>query len=267
MSRQALVLASLLAIILLSGCSTMDSVKFSAEASLDAMKSSMDTRLKAKPAAGTGYVPMQQLAKNPNLPFDKAWIKQGVDWRRYRTIYIAPVNTDYLMRAKWWQESIRAGQMQQDVQHMATFMRAQFITAFQNDPHHRLRVVRSPERGSLTLALALTELVPGKVLLNAIKIAGPYGSGLAAGVLERGAEAQSTVAFEARVKDTDTGQTVAMIADREYATARPIDLKGFTWYGNAEDLVKQWAKQFVEIANRRPGEIIKPASTFSLKPW
>jgi hypothetical protein len=267
MSRKPQVLLIPLTIIFLSGCSTLDTLKFSAEASVDAMKSSMDKKLKAQPAAGTGYVPMQQLAKNPNLPFDKAWIKQGVDWKHYRTIYIAPVNTDYLMRANWWQESIRADQMQQDVQDMATFMRTQFITAFQNDPHHRLRVVMSPERGSLTLAMAITELVPGKVLLNAIKIAGPYGSGLAAGVLERGTEAQSTVAFEARVKDTDTGQTVAMFADREYATVRPIDLKGFTWYGNAEAIVKQWAKQFVEIANRRPGEIIKPASTFSLMPW
>jgi uncharacterized protein YceK len=267
MPRQLLILVVLLTIMLLSGCATVESVKFSADASLDAMKASMDRKLKAKPAAGSGYVPMQQLAKNPNLPFDKAWIKQGVDWRRYRTIYIAPVNTDYLMRASWWQASIRADQMQQDVQNMATFMRTQFIEAFQNDPQHRLRVVRSPERGSLTLALALTELVPGKVLLNAIKIAGPYGSGLAAAVLERRTQAQSTVAFEARVKDTDTGQTVAMIADREYAPVRPIDLKGFTWYGNAEDIIKQWAQQFVEIANRRPGEIIKPASTFSLRPW
>ena len=267
MSRQTLVLLSLLTIILLSGCSTMDSVKFSAEASLDAMKSSLDTKLKAQPATGAGYVPMQQLAKNPNLPFDKAWIKQGVDWRRYRTIYIAPVNTDYLMRANWWQESIRADQMRQDVQNMATFMRTQLITAFQDDPRHRLRVVMSPESGSLTLATAITELVPSKVLLNIIKIAGPYGSGLAASALERGTEAQSTVAFEARFQDTDTGQTVAMFADREYAILRPIDLKGFTWYGNAEDIVKQWAKQFVEVANRQPGEIIKPASSFSLKPW
>jgi Protein of unknown function (DUF3313) len=267
MSRNPLVLPILLTIILLSGCTSLDTLRFSAEASLDAMKSSMDKKMKAKPAEGTGFVPMQQLAKNPSLPFDKAWIKQGVDWNRYRTIYIAPVNTDYLMRANWWQESIRANQMQQDVQNMATFMRTQFIMAFQNDSHHRLRVVMSPERGSLTLAMALTELIPSKVLLNAVKIAGPYGSGLAAAALERGTEAQSTVAFEARVKDTDTGQTVAMFADREYAPVRPIDLKGFTWYGNAEDIVKQWAKEFVEVANRRPGEIIKPASKFSLLPW
>ena len=267
MARQPLVSPILLTIMLLCGCSTVDTLKFSAEASVDAMKASLDSRLKAEPASGAGYVPMQKLAKNPNLPFDKAWIKEGVDWQRYQTIYIAPVNTDYLMRATWWQESFRADQMQQDVQNMAAFMRTQFISAFQNDPHHRLRVVMSPERGSLTLAVAITELIPSKVLLNAVKIAGPYGSGLAAAVLERKAEAQSTVAFEARVNETDTGQTVAMFADREYATARPIDLKGFTWYGNAEDIIKEWAKQFVEVANRRPGEIIKPASTFSLKPW
>ena len=267
MSRHPPVLSILLIIILLSGCTSLDTLRFSAEASLDAMQSSMDRKLKAEPASGAGFVPMQQLAKNPKLPFDKAWIKPGEDWQRYRTIYIAPVNTDYLMRGNWWQESIRADQIRQDVQNMAIFMRTQFITAFQNDPRRRLRVVMSPEKGSLTLAMAITELVPSKVLLNIIKVAGPYGSGLAAAALERGAEAQSTVAFEARVKDTDTDQTVAMCADRQYATARPIDLKGFTWYGNAEDIVKEWAEESVAIANRRSGETIKPASTFSLKPW
>jgi hypothetical protein len=267
MSGTPLVLSIFLTIILLSGCISLDTLRFSAEASLDSMKSSMDKKLKAQPAAGTGYVPMQQLAKDPDLPFDKAWIKPGVDWTRYRTIYIAPVNTDHLLRANWWQESIRADQMQQDVQNMAAFMRTQFITACQNDPRHRLRVVMSPEKGSLSLEMAITELVPSKVLLNVVKVAGPYGSGLAAGALERGAEAQSTVAFEARVQDTDTGQIVAMVADRQYATLRPIDLKGFTWYGNAEDIVEQWAKQAVEVANRRPGDHIKPASTFSLMPW
>ena len=238
--------------IILSGCGSMDS---------------MTARLKAPPAASTGFVSGQQMAKRPESPFNKSWIKQGVNWKRYRTIYIEQVNTDYLMQANWWQQGIRADQMHQDVQNMASFMRTQFIEAFQNDPRHRLRVVMVPERGSLTLELAITELVPGKVLLNAIKIAGPYGSGLAAAVLERGTNAQSTVAFEGRLKDTTTGETLAMVADREYATTRPIDLKGFTWYGNAQEVVTTWSKQFVQIANKRPGEIIKPASTFSLKPW
>ncbi len=144
-----LVLPILLITILLSGCSSM--------------RSFLDARLRAQPAAGTGFVPMEELAKNPNLPFDKAWIKQGVDWQRYRTIYIAPVNTDYLRQATWWQEGIRTDQMEQDVQNLASFMRTQFIRAFQDDPRRRFRVVMAPEKGSLTLATALTELVPNKV--------------------------------------------------------------------------------------------------------
>ena len=251
-----LISSIILIVIVASGCASMDSVQ-----------SSMDSQMKAPPSEGAGFVPMRQMAKRPDLPFNKAWAKQGVNWQRYRTIYIAPVNTDYLIQATWWQQTIRADQMQQDVRNMASFMHSEFIRAFQNDPKHRFQVVQTPERGSLTVQLALTELVPSKVLLNAIKIAGPYGSGIAAAVLERGTEAQSAVAFEARIIDSKTGETLAMVADKEYAVARPIDLKGFTWYGNAQDVVTTWSNQFVQIANRRPGEIVKPASSFSLKPW
>jgi hypothetical protein len=252
MWQRPLAPALLLAGIVLFGCSTMDS---------------MEARLKAPPSDGAGFVPVDLMSQRPDLPFNKAWIKQGVDWNRYRTIYIARVHTDYLMQANWWQQNFRAEQMQHDVASMAAFMRTQFIRAFQNDPNHRFRVVPAPESGSLTLELALTELVPGNVLLNALKIAGPYGSGVAAMALERETQAQSTVAFEARVKDTNTGETLAMFADREYAKFRPIDLKGLTWYGNAQDIITTWSQESVEIANRRPGEIIKPASNFSLMPW
>jgi hypothetical protein len=253
--------------LLLAGCATVDSVKFSGEASAGALQSSLDQRLKAPPAAGAGYVPMEQLAKDHRLPFDKVWIKQDEDWGRYRTLYIAPVSTAYLRRRAWWQESLRAWKLPQDAQEMADFMRAQFIMAFQNDPHRRWQVMMAPERGSLTLEMALTELTPSKVGLNAVKTASPFPLGLVAAAVERGAEAQSIVAFEARVKDTDTGQTLAMLADRQYATVRPIDLKGFTWYANAADIIERWAQQFVDVANRRPGETVKPASTFSLLPW
>ena len=139
--------------------------------------------------------PWRSWPRTPALPFDKAWIKQGVDWQRYRTIYIAPVNTDYLRQANWWQEGIRAGQMEQDVQNLASFMRTQFIRAFQDDPRRRFRVVMAPEKGSLTLAMALTELVPNKVVLNALRKStpffAPFGTGMAVRAFERGTGAQS----------------------------------------------------------------------------
>jgi hypothetical protein len=252
---------------LLSGCAAWQSLESSTEESLDSVKTWMNHRLKAKPASGTGFVPMAELAKDPDLPFDKAWIRDRVDWDRYHTIYIAPVTTDYLRLADRLQKTVRAGQIEQDVRNLATFMRLEFINAFQRDPRHRFDVVLNPESGSLTLALAITELVPSHVVLNALKIAAPYGTGLAVTALERGNDLESTVAFEAKLNDTDSRQTLAMFADREYATVRPLNLKGITWYGHAEDIIKEWANQFVAVANRRPGEVIKPAATFSLKPW
>lgn len=223
----------------------------------------MNTGMKAQPAAGAGFVPMEELAKDPAIPFDKAWLKEGVDWAKYRTIYITPVNTEYFRRADWWQETVRAGKMQEDVQNLATFMRIQCMVAFQDDPQHRFSVVTSPEKDSLTLALAITELVPSHVILNVLKMAAPYFSGLAVAVVERGTEARSTVAFEARVNDSSTGQTLAMFADRQHAAAKLLDLKGFTWYEHAENIIKQWAKQFVEIANQQPGQPLKPATPVS----
>lgn len=129
----------------------------------------------------------------------------------------------------------------------------------------------TPQKGSLTLKMARTELVPNKVLLNALRksafLFAPFGTGMAVGAFTRVTGAQTTVAFEAKVSDTDSDRIVAMFADRGYATVRPIDLRGFTWYGNAQEIIRQWAQQFVQVANKQPGEIIRPASTFSLLPW
>jgi len=36
----------------------------------------------------------------------------------------------------------------------------------------------------------------------------------------------------------------------------PIDMTRMTWYGPAKTIINQWAKQFVQIANRKPGEMI-----------
>ncbi|MCL4500956.1 MAG: hypothetical protein M1438_03745 [Deltaproteobacteria bacterium] len=69
--RSSLLLSGIiLFIIIASGCASMDSVQ-----------SSLDSHLKAPPSQGAGFVPMQQMTKRSDLPFNKAWIKQGVNWR------------------------------------------------------------------------------------------------------------------------------------------------------------------------------------------
>jgi hypothetical protein len=222
--------------------------------------------LKASPSTGAGFVPMEQMAPRADLPFQKVWFKPDVDFKRYKSIYIPPVHTDHLIESNWWQQNFRQGQMQNDFATMAHFMQQEFKTAFRNDPARRSQVVDVPEKDSLTLELALTELVPSNVALSVLEYA-PYGGGTAVRVMERATGAESTVAFEARMKDSSTGETLAMFADRQVKKIRIVDFKAFTWYAHGKDIIKEWAEQFVKISNKRPGEVIEGSSAFTLLPW
>jgi len=222
--------------------------------------------LKAAPSQGAGFVPVAQMAQRADLPFQKVWFKEGVDFKRYQSIYIPKVHTNYLLQSNWWQQNFRQGQMQEDLATMAQYMQQEFKTAFRNDPHRCFQVVDVPQKGSVTLELALTELVPSNVALSVLEYA-PYGGGTAVRVMERATGAESTVAFEARMKDSDTGDTLAMFADRQVKKIRIIDFKAFTWYAHGEEIIKEWAEQFVGLSNQRPGETIEGSSAFTLKPW
>ncbi|MFP5212634.1 MAG: DUF3313 family protein, partial [Acidobacteriota bacterium] len=79
--------------------------------------------------------------------------------------------------------------------------------------------------------------------------------------------AKATVAFEAKIRDGLTNEVLAMAADREQGKSAPINLKALTWYKEAEGIIDEWAGQFVQIANRRPGEVVKDSSPFTLKAW
>lgn len=228
---------------------------------------SVEEKAKAKPSEGAGFVPMEEMSKRADLPFQKVWVKAGVDWKKYRTLYIKDVNTKYLLEATWWQESLRKNDMENDVRQVATYMQNKFRDAFRQDPQNRFQLLTAPEPGSLTLELALTELVPSNPVMEALSIAAPYGSGIAVQAAAKESGAKCTVAFEARIVDNGSGEVLAMVADREQGKVAPINLKALTWYGEANTIIDEWAGQFVQVANKRPGEVVKDASPFTLKPW
>jgi hypothetical protein len=223
--------------------------------------------MKAKPSEGVGFVPMEQMTKRDDLPFQKVWVKADVDWNKYGTVYIKDVNTEYLMEANWWQQSVRKNDMENDVREIAGYMQYKFRDAFRQDPQNRYQPVSVPEPGSLTLEMALTELVPSHPVMEALSLAAPYGSGVAVQAATGKSGAKCTVAFEARIVDSADGQVLAMAADREQGKVAPVNLKALTWYGEANAIIDEWAEQFVQIANRRPDEIVKDTSPFTLKPW
>ena len=223
--------------------------------------------MKAKPAEGTGFVPMAELSCEEDYPFNKIWVKSGMEWDKYKTLYVKEVDTSHLMEATWWQANFRRDDMERDTREVATRMREKVMEAFRNDPKKLYQVIDTPEPGSLTMELALTELVPSNPFLEAVSLAAPYGSGVAVQMAARGTGAKSTVAFEAKVIDTDTSTVLVMAADREQGKFAPINLRSLTWYGEANQIIDEWANQFVLVANKQPGEVVKAANPFTLKPW
>ena len=126
--------------------------------------------------------------------------------------------------------------------------------------------VPSHDPHSLVLEVAIIEVVPSKVLLNALGYA-PFFVGTGITVVRTLANDKSTVAFEARVRDAATGEVVALAADREAEQFTPVDLRGLIWYSDAEGIIDDWSHQFVTIANAKPGEKIEASARFRLLPW
>ena len=223
---------------------------------------------KAAPAPSVGFADPKILKNDPNIPFDKFWLRPGPDWKTYDAIYVAEINTSYMLQMTAWQKGEGQADIEKDVHNLAEYARDSIKKAFREDPKHHFKVLDVPSHDphSLVLEVALIEVVPSKVLLNALGYA-PFFFGTGITVVRTLANDKSTAAFEARVRDAVTGEVVALAADREAEQFAPVDLRGLIWYSDAEGILDDWSHQFVTIANAKPGEKIEASARFRLLPW
>jgi len=241
---------------LLSGCASLQSGSNEAKAAV------------VTPAPDAGFIanPGRQAARG-DLPFQKVWIKPGFDARRYKELVVAPVNTQYMQEMDWLHQLSSAnllGSVQKDIEELALYFHDQVVMEFKEDPNHRFRIIERPGQNrqpALRLELALIEINPSQPALHA---AGwlTLGGGTAAAAVN-----QRRAAFEGRLRDLQTGEVVATFADRDMQDVGPLDLTRLTWYGPAKGIMDQWAKQFVQIANRKPGEMVTDPIAFKIRPF
>jgi len=243
--------------LLIVGCSTIDEGSNGIKAEIVA------------PAPDAGFIEHPERQFKPiDLPFQKVWIKPGFDLGAYRELAVSPVNAQYMQELDWIHKISSAnvlGDVKKDMQELAQYFHAQVVKSFKNDPHHRFQVIGTPKQkrpSVLKLELALIEVNPSQSMLHALSWAGPPGTGTAAGLVNK-----RTAAFEGRLRDLRTGEVVATFADRDTQDAGPIDLTRLTWYGPVKGIMDRWAEQFVQIANRKPGEVITDPTAFTLRPF
>jgi hypothetical protein len=254
--RVALLLAAAVLGSSLAGCSTVTSGSNDIKAAV------------VEPAPDAGFIKNPERQSKPaDLPFHKVWIKADFDKSGYRELYVAPVNTDYMLEMDWLHGMSSAnwfGGVKKDIAELAVYFHDRVVKEFQEDPNHRFQVVENLQptgQRALGLELALIEVNPSTPVLHAAGWAVVGGSTAAGFVNKRRA------AFEGRLRDLQTNEVVATFADRDMQDVGPIDMTRMTWYGPAKTIINQWAKQFVQIANRKPGEVITDPTAFTLRPF
>jgi len=224
---------------------------------------------KAKPAKSAGFVTDSVMHKDPSLPFHKVWINPGFDKSQYKRIYVAPVNTSYMLSySELYDSGMQQSEVDEGVGKLAQYTRDAVKKAFKEDPNARLEVLERPsdQPGTLEIEIALTQVVPSKVVMNTLGYA-PFGIGLAIKTLRSMADDLSSVAFEARIRDAATSTTVIMVADRNVQQSAVISGRDFNWYSHAHRIIDNWAQMFVDAANRDASEEVEGQAAFTLKPW
>ncbi len=191
--------------------------------------------------------------------YHKVWLDPSIkdeEWNKYKKVYFPEVNTNYLQEMTWWENVNLNINRKEACRKLADYMRSEFIKAHSANPTRRLIVVNKPDKETLICEIAITELVPTKVWLNA---AGYY-------FLYSGVD-QGTIAMEGRLRDGGNNKIVCKFMDREKGRVSLVSARDLTWYSHAEKIIQDWAKQSVDVVNADDNQVVEDTLPFTLMPW
>ena len=216
--------------------------------------------LKASPAQPTAFLdhPQSMSADPARAPFDKVWHNPSTrSWDRVKgfdRVVIMPVNTSYLKLKP---------RQQDEVNQMAAYMREQFQQEFAKGGKYH--VMRQPGARTLKLELALVELTPTNVPGNLIST----GAGVVVpGLSVVGSQfTHGNIAFEAKLRNAETGELLAQYADRENDKLAPISFRDYSANAHSRRAVQDWAKQVEQLASTPRSQKVPGAMRVTLNPF
>ena len=212
-------------------------------------------RAKALPDAG--FLDKPELVKpDSRLPFYAVWIKEDANLLGYKKVYIAPVDTTHLLKLDWWQRAaIAPGDQEQWAQDLANYFQAEMKAQFSDGDDNKYQVVDTPDDETLIVELAVVEVVPTKVWLNAI------------GYAVLGAVDQGETGFEGRLRDGKTKQVIAEFKDHEYGQFDVVSVRDLQWAGHSRHTIRIWTDQLEETCYLPPAGTVSQMSPVTLMPW
>jgi hypothetical protein len=188
----------------------------------------------ATPAPTSAFLAVTHAETNgriPRLPFDHSWKASKIDASHYKHIVVRPVSNSWL-RKEQWGDSV--SEYVPDRRHylkqcglLARFWTRSLRKAFSSPLCSYYISDSTSQPGTLILEVALTEVNFGRP---------PAGVG--------------TMAFEARVKDADTGKYISTAADRRATISKIVDFNQLTLTKANEEILDQWSQQLMEASNK-----------------
>jgi len=185
--------------------------------------------------------------------------------QKYSSVYVAPVDTSRLASQDWWQNQnarMKSDVLAKDARNLGNKLQASLKREILAYPGNKLTIASGPGPKTLTIQMAITELVPSKAYWNAGATAAGFvipGAGLLS------AAGSGHIAIAGQAKDS-TGK-VASFSDRRSDPLSPINMRSYQWYGGAEENIEIWAKKGAEFLHSKPGSTVKRASAVTLNPF
>ena len=211
---------------------------------------------RAAPAPDAGFLSQPELlAKSEDLPFDDFWVHPDANLASYTKVYVAPVDTQHLLKQSWWDKVNITFDEQGSVDKLAGIFQKDMGNSFKEYDTKKYTVVDQPDDETLIVELALVEVVPTKIWLNTV-------TEVFVGGLDQG-----TTAFEGRLRDGKTKAVISEFKDREFGQMSIASVADLEWYAHSRHTLGGWADDLTEVLNRKPGEKLSKMSTVTLRPW
>lgn len=223
---------------------------------------------KAKPMPTTFLQGVPLESKIERVPFEHAWKRPGDIRIGIDSIYVKPIRTDLVPADSWVHSSgvtlTSAQDFNKEVAEVAVYFKEQLNLELKKafEKTKRLKIATAPSAHTVTLEIALTEVVLSRPASSAASLASPIpGTGLALSTLHN-----PHLAFAARFVGPD-GTLLATVADRRFPPKRIIDLNKLTLTSSAREIVAQWARELAEAIEFDKNSPIEKSTSISLLPW
>ena len=225
--------------------------------------------LKSSEAPDYGFISMPELLKKnkTRAAFNKSWIADSKIYMKVKDnskyIYIKPVNVDLLAKelSKEIDDQEELQHRIEEAQEVSDYFYHKLRLIINHSEDFPLELVDKPRENTLSLELAIVELVPTNVAINALgTIAGFFVPG--GGLIKL--TAKSKVAMEGLVKEK---VLLEEFKDREGEKTSFFTVRDFQRYAHVRESVDDWSMQLVNLLSSPVKEELEDSSSFSFNPF